>query len=138
MRYVRTYVCVHVHGVIGQLSKLHDTHAWLMPISIHYYALFPFFHLVKNLVVTRLCPGFIADSAPHQVNNVEGGEGRTVVLLQLNGLSVGRGEVWVRTDPRDALSRGFDISIHVSSSDQCSVNMVTRASRCTIQKVSQM
>ena len=79
----------------------------------HYFVLFPFFHQVKNLVVTRLCPGFIADSAPLQVNNKEEGESRTT-LLRLNGLSVGRGEVWIKTDPRDAQSLGYDINIHVS------------------------
>ena len=67
-------------------------------------------------MVARLCPGFIADSAPlHRVNNVEEGGGRTT-LLQLHGLSVGRGEVWIRTDPRNAPILGYDINIHVSLS----------------------
>ena len=74
---------------------------------------FPFFHQVKNLVVTRLCPGFIAESAPLHVNNMEEGEGRTT-LLRLSGLTVGRGEVWIKTDPRDAQSLGYDINIYVS------------------------
>lgn len=80
---------------------------------------FPFFRLVKNLTVTRLCPGFLADSAPHQLSDVEEGEGRTTTLLQLNGLSMGRGEVWIRTDPRYALSQGYDIGIHVSLLAEC-------------------
>lgn len=76
--------------------------------------LFFFSFKVKNLVITRLCPGFIADSAPlHQVNNVEEREGRRT-LLRLNGLSMDRGEVWIRTDPRDALHLGYDIKIYVS------------------------
>lgn len=125
MRYVRIIeynVCTCVCGVCGQLSNLHDTHAWLMPISaIHFFCCcFPFFRLVKNLVVTRLCPGFLADSAPHQLSDVEEGEGQTTTtLLQLNGLSMSRGEVWIRTDPRHALNRGYDISIHVSLLVEC-------------------
>ena len=38
---VRT--CVRVCGVCGQLSNLHNTHAWLMPISAIHWFLFPIF-----------------------------------------------------------------------------------------------
>ena len=74
-----------------------------------------FFRQEKNSVVTQLCPGFIADSTPNQINRYNDGgirEGEDQIpLLQLNGLSMGRGDLWIKTDPSDV---GYDISIHVS------------------------
>ena len=60
--------------------------------------------------VTRMCPGFIADSAPRWHDN-----GGTIKLLQLEGLTVARGsDVWIETDSSEADKLGYHLVIHVS------------------------
>ena len=67
-------------------------------------------------MVTQLCPGFIVDSAPHKVNgyNVARTGAVQATLLQLTGLSMGSGNMWIKTDSSDVLSLGYGINIHVS------------------------
>ena len=62
-------------------------------------------------LITQMCPGFLADSAPRQGDH--GNKG--ILLLQVDDLVVGSGgEVWIETDPSEAHKLGYHISIHVS------------------------
>lgn len=67
-------------------------------------------------MVTKICPGFIADPLPLQhCNDDRILKGNEVRLLQLDGLTFGSdGELWVTTDPSDSPKLGYEIDIHVS------------------------
>lgn len=72
--------------------------------------------LLKGSLVTKICPGFIADPLPLQhCNDDRILKGDEVRLLQVDGLTFGSGgELWITTDPSDSLKLGYEIDIHVS------------------------
>ena len=60
--------------------------------------------------IIRMCPGFIADSAPRWHDN-----GGNIRLLQLDGVTVARGgDMWIETDSSESEKLGYHLVIHVS------------------------
>ena len=95
--------CACTHG-----SCLHSSTQWM-----HSYYLFM---QTEDSVISWMCPGFVADSAPPRrlASDDRTLKGGRTAVLQLNDLSMEDGDVWIKTDSKDAFKLGYNINIHVS------------------------